>query len=215
MALLRRVDRCAPEDVPAIQSMTDFLAAVDGRPSPRVSQLLYWNIVGSDLWESPAPSIDELEQRCDALSICGEGSIDNGKIRALWPTYPRDPLAGRPVTTRSAVLMMNGVLDPQTPLHNAVALDAQLTSPHKTLVTLPYSAHDTVAQALANATDEPPCGLAVLESFLRNPAAPDTSCATRTRDVSFASDPAQAKAYFGTSDLWDNDPDDAGDAGEE
>jgi hypothetical protein len=87
-----------------------------------------------------------------------------------------------------------------------------LSSPHETFVSLPYSAHDTLAQAQVMNTDEPPCGYQILLSFLADPtSAPDTSCASSARPVSFAPDPGLAQEWFGTSDLWDNPgPADAG-----
>jgi hypothetical protein len=71
-------------------------------------------------------------------------------------------------------------------------------------VQLPFSAHDTIVQALVTNGAQPPCGYQILESFLANPNAPDTSCATEAQPVSFASDPTQAESLFGTADLWDN-----------
>jgi hypothetical protein len=54
--------------------------------------------------------------------------------------------------------------------------------------------------------DEPACGYQVLQSFLQNPEAPDTSCVAMALPVSFESSPEQAETWFGTDDLWDNGP---------
>jgi pimeloyl-ACP methyl ester carboxylesterase len=203
MALLHRVDRCSPADVAAIQAYEQYADAVSGSSSPRTSKVLYWNVVSSDLWESPPPSLDTLNARCDALSICGRGSVDNGEVQAMWPSFPVDPLSAQPaIATGSAVLLLNGTLDPQTPLANAMAFNERLQSPHKTFVPLSYSAHATINQAIAANPAEPPCGYQILVSFLGNPNAPDTSCASALLPVSFVSDPTQAHALFGADDIW-------------
>ena len=204
MALLHRIDRCEPGDLAALQAFQNTLDEMSGPPSPRFSQVLYWNVVFSDLWERPAPTIATLTARCNALAICGQGSLRLGEVQPAWPSFPEDPLAGQPIATSSAVLILNGTLDPQTPLPNAIAFDALVTSPHKTFVTMPFSAHATIEQAQVMSVDEPACGYQVLQSFLGNPVAPDTSCVGMALPVSFASDPDQAETWFGTDDLWDN-----------
>jgi pimeloyl-ACP methyl ester carboxylesterase len=209
MALLHRVDRCEPGDVAALKVFRNAEAETEGLPSPRFSQILYWNVVFSDLWERPAPTVAELTARCNALSICGQGSLRLGQVQPMWPAFPEDPLAGKPITTSSAVLILNGTLDPQTPLANATAFNATVSSPHKTFVTMPFSAHATIEQAEIMSVDEPACGYQVLQSFLQSPEAPDTSCVATALPVSFAADPELAEAWFGTDNFWDN-----GDAGD-
>lgn len=210
MALLHRVDRCALGDLASLQAFQNTLDEMYEPASPRFSQVLYWNVVFSDLWERPAPTIATLTARCNALSICSQGSLRLGEVQPIWPSFPEDPLTGQPITTSSAVLILNGTLDPQTPLANATAFNALLTSPHKTFVTMPFSAHATIEQAQVVSVDEPACGYQVLQSFLGNPEAPDTSCVGMTLPVSFASDPDEAETWFGTEDLWDNGAPDAG-----
>jgi hypothetical protein len=123
-----------------------------------------------------------------------------------------DPLAGQPVTTSSSVLILNGILDPQTPIENATALSALVNSPHKTFVNMPTSAHATISHAEAQNVADPPCGYQVLLSFLQTPETPDTSCKDAGLPVSFSSTEA-AETWFGTADLWnDSAGGDAGDA---
>jgi pimeloyl-ACP methyl ester carboxylesterase len=206
MALLHRVDRCEPDDLAALQAFRNTSSEMDEASSPRFSQVLYWNVVFSDLWERPAPTIATLTARCNALSICGQGSLRLGQVQPLWPSFPEDVLAGKPIVTTSDVLILNGTLDPQTPLANATAFNATVSSPHKTFVTMPFSAHATIEQAQVMSVDEPACGYQVLQSFLQNPEAPDTSCVAMALPVSFESSPEQAETWFGTDDLWDNGP---------
>jgi hypothetical protein len=221
LSLLERVDRCSPDDVAAIAAFKNAANALLGGDGPaaasRQSQVLYWNVVSSDLWESPAPSLDTMQSRCDALSICAGGDVFNAKVQAIWPTFEPDPLdAPASVTTGSSVLILNGALDPQTPLAHATTFVANLASPHKTFVTLPYSAHDTVNQATAIDIDAPPCGDQIVKSFLTNPDAPDTSCAARTLPVSFEPDVTTSRAWFGVEDFWgDSLPTNGEDAGDE
>jgi pimeloyl-ACP methyl ester carboxylesterase len=210
MALLHRVDRCEPGDLAALQAFSNTSTEMYEPPSPRFSQVLYWNVVFSDLWERPAPTIATLTARCKALSICSGGSLRLGEVQPLWPSFPEDPLAGKSIVTSSDVLILNGTLDPQTPLANATAFNEAVSSPHKTFVTMPYSAHATIEQAQVMSVDEPACGYQVLQSFLQNPDAPDTSCVATALPVSFASNPEEAETWFGTEDLWDNEASDSG-----
>ena len=204
LALLRRIDRCGRQDVAAIQAFQgvakDLLADIQ---SPRHSEVLYWNVVSSDLWESPAPSVSEMQARCDALSICNGGTLQNAKVQAMWPRFDADPLDSHPqLSTGSAVLLLNGDLDPQTPLAHAMTFAAGLSSPHKTFVTLPNSAHDTVEQANVASLDSPSCGFQIVLSFLMHPEAPDTSCVAQARPVSFEPGSDVAATWFGVDDFW-------------
>jgi hypothetical protein len=120
-----------------------------------------------------------------------------------WPAFPEDPRNTQwPIETSSAVLLLNGDLDPQTPIELAQQFAPKLVSPHQTFATLPFSAHDTVVQAWARSADDVPCGYRILLDFLQHPQNPDTSCVDDTLPVSFDSTSEQAETWFGTSDLW-------------
>ena len=216
MALLHRAARCNAGDIAAIRAYQQFAAAEASPPSPRYSPILYYNIVFNDLWGSPAPSLQTLQDRCNALSICDQGSLALGEIRTMWPLSGVDPLSAQaPIATGSAVLMLNGTLDPQTPLANAVAFNDRLQSPHKTFVEVPFSAHATIEQALVTNPTQAPCGFQILESFITSPDAPDTSCAMESKPVSFDSDPIESESVFDTPDFWDNDASPEGGEGED
>jgi pimeloyl-ACP methyl ester carboxylesterase len=207
MALLHRVGRCAPADIDAVTAFRNTADTMFGPQlgSSRSSQVLYWNVVFSDRWEVPPPSLDTLTARCAPLALCDDDSLDLGRIRLGWPAFPEDPLNTQwPITTSSSVLLLNGALDPQTPIELATAFSQKLASPHQTFTTLPYSAHDTVVQGWARNPDQPPCGYRIVLDFLQHPEAPDTSCAADTLPVSFDSTIEQAQTWFGTTDLWDD-----------
>jgi pimeloyl-ACP methyl ester carboxylesterase len=211
MALLHRVDRCTPEDVNAIQAFQNVAASLSGGESPRSSQVLYWNVVFADRWQVPPPSVDEVTAWCAPLALCDDDSIGLARIRLDWPAFPEDPLNTQwPIVTSSPVLMLNGELDPQTPVDLATAFAQKLQSAHQTFVTFPFSAHDTVVQAWAPSADQVPCGYRIVLDFLAHPDKPDTSCVSDSPPVSFDSTVEQAQAWFGTDDLWVNGPADAG-----
>ncbi len=156
-----------------------------------------------------------MTSRCSELALCGEYSLNLARVREKWPSFASDPLNDHwPTTTSSAVLVLNGELDPQTPIEITRTFTEKFVSPHMTFVSFPFSAHDTVVQALGRSSDEVPCGYQVLLDFLRNPEAPDASCVADSRPVSFESRQEQAEAWFRTRDLWDNLPPDDGGAGE-
>jgi pimeloyl-ACP methyl ester carboxylesterase len=205
LALLHRADRCDPPDVAAISAFESASGAMFGGQSARHSQVLYWNVVFSDRWEVPPPSVDEVAARCAPLALCDDDSLDLARIRVEWPSFPEDPLNTQwPITTGSPVLVLNGDLDPQTPVELATQFSQKLASPHQTFVTFPFSAHDTVVQSWSRSPDQVPCGYRIVLDFLQHPQSPDTSCVTDEPPVSFDSTPEQAQTWFATDDLWDN-----------
>jgi pimeloyl-ACP methyl ester carboxylesterase len=211
MALLHRVDRCAPEDLNAIAAFRNAAVTLSGSGSPRTSQVLYWNVVFADRWEVPPPSVDEVTARCAPLALCDDDSIGLTRIRLDWPSFPEDPLNTQwPIVTGSPVLILNGELDPQTPVDLATVFAQKLQSPHQTFVKFPFSAHDTVVQSWARSPDQVPCGYQIALDFLAHPETPDTSCVSSSPAVSFDSTVEQAQSWFGTDDLWDNGVADAG-----
>ncbi len=66
-------------------------------------------------------------------------------------------------------------------------------------------------QANVTSPDEPTCGFQIVQSFLANPEAPDTSCAALARPVSFEPGSDVAQTWFGVDDFWGDAP--ATDAG--
>jgi hypothetical protein len=214
LALLHRVHRCEPLDVAAIESFRNAMSSASPRAGAR-SQVLQYNVMFSDRWETPPPTLDELSSRCNELALCSEYSVDLGRARSAWPSFAPDLLNDHwPTTTSSAVLIMNGELDPQTPIEITRAFTEKFFSPHTTFVSFPFSAHGAIWQALGRTADDAPCGYRILLSFLDNPQNPDTSCVADSPPVSFESRREQAEAWFGTRDLWDNLPADDGGAAE-
>jgi pimeloyl-ACP methyl ester carboxylesterase len=211
LALLRRVNRCDPPDVAAIGAFENARATMSGGFPASHSQVLYWNVVFSDRWEVPPPSVDEVAARCAPLALCDDDSLQLARIRLQWPAFPEDPLNTQwPITTSSPVLVLNGELDPQTPVELTTEFTQKLASSHQTFVTFPFSAHDTVVQSWSRSADQVPCGYRIVLDFLQHPQSPDTSCVADAPAVSFDSTPEQAETWFGTTDLWDNALPDAG-----
>jgi pimeloyl-ACP methyl ester carboxylesterase len=215
LALLHRVHRCEPLDVAAIDAFRNAFSATSSPRPAAHSQVIYWNVLFSDRWEAPPPSLDEMTARCSPLALCAEYSLNLARVQTKWPSFPADPLNDHwPTATTSPVLVLNGELDPQTPIEITRTFTEKFVSPHMTFVSFPFSAHDTVVQALDRSPDNIPCGYQVVLDFLSHPEAPDTSCVADARPVAFDSRQDQAEAWFRTRDLWDNLPPDDGGTGD-
>lgn len=65
-ALAYRLERCGPEDVAVVQHYVDALFGALPRPpgGMRVSAVLSNHVTLSELWAEPAPSAQELADRC-------------------------------------------------------------------------------------------------------------------------------------------------------
>jgi hypothetical protein len=100
--------------------------------------------------------------------------------------------------------MMNGDLDPMTPLWLAELMRPQFVGTHQRFVTVPRAAHCATCQTPV-APGEQMCGLALTLSFLQDPTAPlDDSCLADIPAESFIGDPALNDFVFGNVDLWEN-----------
>jgi fermentation-respiration switch protein FrsA (DUF1100 family) len=107
------------------------------------------------------------------------------------------------------MLMMNGSLDPQTPLSVARRAAERFDGPRQRFVRVPGAAHGVIRQAPTRSGT--PCGMSLLAAFLRDPAAPpDEACLADLLPVTFAAEPATAEFLFGVPDLWDNPRERAG-----
>jgi pimeloyl-ACP methyl ester carboxylesterase len=200
-AAVHRLDRCAEEDIPALSR---FAAIATAPQVPDVydelqSPLLGIHIGLSELWVSPSPTPGSLE----AISDAALASLDIGpRYAALadqWPSYVSDALDGVFAETDVPMLMMNGTLDPATPISGSDRVGAHFDGTHQHYVRLPGAPHTFASPYGGRAS----CSFDMWMAFLRDPEGPlDVSCAERLDRIDFRGD-SLAATFFGTADLWE------------
>jgi pimeloyl-ACP methyl ester carboxylesterase len=202
LALPYRLDRCAPEDLVAIEQFKSvWLAPYD---LLGFSQALEVHIDFSEIWESPAPSAAELQARADAALYSLNWASDRAAVYESWPKYPADQYALAWPKATLPMLMLNGTLDPQTPIESAQIAATHFNGPHQTFVTLPNVPHVASYQSPVIDAGALPCGVQVIASFVGSPeGTPDTACLARIKPVAFE-DAKLAKSFFGTGSVWEN-----------
>jgi pimeloyl-ACP methyl ester carboxylesterase len=208
LAVWARIGRCSAADVAALHQIVARLSAPPPTSSLE-SSLLGFNIMFSELWESPAPSKATLETRFANAVFPASGIDGLYDIREAWPLYSLDAFAHEYPTTTTPVLILNGTLDTQTPIETSITIKPHYSAPSQTFVTIPNANHATVSQSpLAQGPGVPTgpfttCGMDLVAQFVTNPRATlDLSCLGKLAAVSFTRPSDEIAYLFGTSDLW-------------
>jgi hypothetical protein len=204
MPLVHRLDRCDPEDVQAADHALDVLFGGGGGDPRGFSPVLQTHVAFSELWEDPPPDAAELQARDEArLASPGLGPYLAPAFPG-WARYAPDEHHNKWPETSVPILMLNGTMDPQTPIETAIAAEAQLNGPTQTFVTVPQAVHGVIGTPVAT-EGALPCGAQITLSFLQDPAAPpSTACLSDLLPLTFDFSLEEAQAVFGTEDAWDN-----------
>lgn len=194
VAMFLRVERCAEADETAFATLASLLhTETVGREEDRLefSVPLYALVVRSELWDEPTPSLADYHT---LLS----GSVFAPPLRhyAVWrdgPRYEPDEWVGGYPTTSIPVLMLNGSMDPQTPVSTARLLGEHLDGAYQHFVIVDRATHGVVNTS---------CGMSLLWHFLADPGAElDTTCRTWLPELDFE-DESVAPMLFGTTSLY-------------
>ena len=200
-AFLYRLARCEPRDVTAL---TTLLSRRTSGLS-RTSIATFLQVSLADL--APAPPISEVEAFEATALFSKELDFLTAIAGPVWPAAVPDPWVGSYAETTVPMLMINGVLDPQTTIEEARSFAAHFTGPEQYLVELPRTVHGAVfgSATAAPPADPMPCGAEIMRLFLQSPGTrPDTSC---TEDIlvgdGFSLGPEADEYLWGTTDIWE------------
>ena len=203
-ALAYRIDRCEPADVVAIDRLFTVLTALLP-PDPYGSVVLGTNIAYSEFVAEPAPSLQEVLDHVATLYVSRDTGPELMPYYADWPRYPRDEYYGQYPSTTTPLLLLNGTLDPQTPLLVAQPALDHYSAGHQTAVIVERSAHGVLVESPLDDQGSEMCGLDLMGQFVRDPTATiDTACRSRVRELHFAGDASVSQILLGTGDAWDN-----------
>ncbi|MFT3774235.1 MAG: alpha/beta fold hydrolase [Minicystis sp.] len=206
--IIHRLERCDQADIDAF---VHFVGVVFGAPdAPPDPMLSAWsfplgnNITFSEMWTDPPPTASALIAASEATAISKGISLGDASVFPLWPRYPRDEYFGQWGDNNLPMLMLNGDLDPATPIWIASAAAEHFKGPNQTFVTLPRAPHNAIGASPISA-DGTSCGAELVLAFLADPTAPlDTSCKDQILPVKFAGASWLAQKFFGTDDMFDN-----------
>lgn len=204
-AIVHRAERCTTADKKVLLKLGQTLYQVSQSPPEGVkaySIVLGSNVALSELWTTPAPTLEELED----VVLHANASTGAGPLIARWqgalPRYPHDAYWGRLATTTTPLLMMHGTIDPRTALSSATQVGEHFAGPHQTFVVLPRASHAVVINS-PTIDGGTTCGLELLRGFLMDPRQPiDTSCVERIRPLDFQGEPSATMTLLGTTDAW-------------
>lgn len=201
-AIVRRLARCEERDRAAITHLYDLLFAGPGLPGS-ISMETFFHVALSEMWPPEGfPDPATVDEAVAKTTVATEVTSRLAKRQASWPTYARDALVGKLPSYSGPLLMLQGELDPATPIEHAARLRDVFTGPGQTWVQFATGSHAVMDQTPA--LDGTDCGRAIVLQFLADPTKPiDTSCTTRLAPVDFTGDAATNRALFGVTDAWD------------
>src|SRR5262249_33343082 len=117
-ALVYRINRCRPSDVSAVGHYLSFLT----QPAPASpedtlsSPVLAMNVSLSEMAGDNPPSLADVQATDDGLYFSTGLSATLRSLYDLWPRYTPDAYSGAYPKSNVPLLMLNGTLDPQTPI---------------------------------------------------------------------------------------------------
>lgn len=218
-AAVFRVQRCAPEDIQALGNFYSYLQNMESQVPEEIAKLysivLGEHILQAELLEGKSPE--------EVLAIIQEAfvSSDTAYGPALisewgkWPVYEDDGTFGKLSDATVPLLMLNGNLDPQTPIDTALPAADHFNGQNQHFVEMPWAPHGVVFVSYTKENLETQeglkCGEQIMFDFLSDPAAtPDTSCLADLAPLEFSADSEVNKAtsleLFGTPDMWNGTP---------
>lgn len=196
-ALFSRSLRCNEDDQEDLDRLIGLFLDRDPHYTETLySPILFRNIELSEQWPEPWPSLEELEAADAATSFSFSLGPSSRPLLDLWPRYPWDRAVDDALAeTDTPMLMLQGGLDPQTPVHRTAAVEAHFTAPGQHFVTFPQGTHILLGSTPGRGGD---CATRLLEGFLDDPLAePDVSCVDTVDPVDFDGQPLTSALLMG------------------
>lgn len=210
-AVVYRLSRCDAGDVAAVENLISvFFGSSELTYYDTLgSDALFFNVALSELWPNADahPAISEIMQVESTLHMTQGLTLEIAGAQAGWPAYVDDEFVGAYADTTTPLLMMNGDLDPQTPVAGAITMAPHFTAAHQTFITVPRAAHAVTVRTPVTNEGDTPCGMQIMLSFLADPTAePNTECLAAIPVESFTGIAEVNEIVLGTTDLWENAP---------
>jgi pimeloyl-ACP methyl ester carboxylesterase len=206
-ALTYRARRCATGDVAAISAFVSRLQTLLAEPKGGFSQPLQFYIGVSEFWSYPTPGVTSVQAALDETSIAAGASLQFAMAADSWPRYDPAPYAGQWPQTTVPMLMMNGGLDPATPLAHAVSVKDHFQGQNQTFIEFADAGHGVEGQSPTDVPWTHDCGFQIVDQFFNDPEASlDTSCLANVLPLNFSGEPTVNNSFWGTTDVWEDSP---------
>lgn len=197
LAIVYRIERCAPADVVALQRLADSLDAPSlVREDKLYSNVLHNHVALSEQWDESNPSLMEAQSLLDNGSWAF-GSTRLTELNTIWPKYTEDSYGNRFAETSIPLLMLNGEFDPATPLEQAAAVGGHFSGANQHFVTIPGGTHSLKSPY----SEGSHCARDMVFAFMKSPTEPLLDCMEDVVPLDFRNGPSTA---LGTQDLWEN-----------
>ncbi|KAH3731662.1 alpha/beta hydrolase fold [Pelomyxa schiedti] len=207
-----RLTRCSTADISALTYLMSTMYPLTPR-RPRYAyedKPLAWNIIESEMLslELPPPTLEQIITGESSLYFSGASSVSARKWYDYWHPYTPDEYENKfPDVSGLPLLMLNGNLDPQTPLFFAEEVyNHYAGTPTVTFEIVNAAVHCTIANSPVNNSDTP-CGLQMLVSWLLSDTTSiDTTCMDHLLPIDWAGtspdDQQLSFSKFGVYDMW-------------
>ena len=224
-ALIHRMDRCSVEDMQVIVNLWySYFGAMDplgsaprglpslpcrppqpgqsGNDGDGYSQQLFFQVATSDMWDHEGgPTEGEAVAAWETYTMATGLTGWVAEMVPRWPSVPDDEYTDGFSEYDGPLLMLQGGLDPATPVEFAQAVGDHYTAELQTWALFPHGAHGLIQGSIL--PDGSHCGEQLYLEFLDDPySALDTGCIDDTLPVQFDGYPEYNHYFLGTVDAW-------------
>ncbi|KAH3764241.1 alpha/beta hydrolase fold [Pelomyxa schiedti] len=209
-----RLTRCSTTDISALNYLMSTLSQslVSTPYGPNYAyedNPLALNIIQSEMLslKLPPPTLEQIITGESSLYFTGGSSVSNRMWYDYWDRYTPDEYANNlPSVSGLPLLMLNGNLDPQTPLYFAEEVYNHYAGPTVTFEIVNAAVHCTIANSPVDNSDTP-CGLQMVVGWiLSDTKTLDTTCLDHLVPIDWAGtttdDQQLSLTTFGVTDMW-------------
>ncbi|OWY95189.1 Serine protease, partial [Phytophthora megakarya] len=231
--IVYRLNRCASKDIEVLIHFFTYwnnYVSLPNEDDAFESNLLYYLIVFSEMWETPEPPLTEMLARFTGTRLSNGGTYSDviqycafskerstvcdqlgvGAYDANGIIYKRDQYWNKSamIPTQASVLLLSSKLDPQTPHKYAQYLLDALAGDKKELITFEYATHGTLwTTPLVDGDDNSEtCGMKLLMSYVTNKGnldGLDKSCVDVMPEFNLTPPTSYQYYFLSTSDAYD------------
>jgi pimeloyl-ACP methyl ester carboxylesterase len=204
-ALTYRAQRCTSDDVAAISYFYSRVQTAFAGSAGGFSRPLQIYISVSELWSYPTPGVASVQAALDQTSIAAGASLQTAMAADSWPRYDPAPYAGQWPQTTVPMLMMNGGLDPATPLAQAISVKDHFQGQNQTFIEFADEGHGVEGQSPTDVQWKHDCAFQIVNQFFNDAEAQlDTSCLAQVLPLNFSGEPTLNQSLWNTTDVWEN-----------
>ncbi len=216
-ATVHRMNRCSDEDMAVIVYLYNAYFGAVGQgavPGPRwplgqtgnegtgYSGLLFYHVATSEMWDlETAPDYEEALAAWDGYTMSTGLTTWVAAVAEDWPTFAHDEYNGGFADYDGPLLMLQGGLDPATPVEFAEAVGDHYTHNGQTWAYMPQAAHGLITGTETDSGGN--CGEELYLKFLADPTNElYLDCIDDVLPVQFDGWPDYNQYFMGTDDIW-------------